>query len=175
MGLVWATVRPRLSLHQVDPGMVPSETKHVPGTPHEHDAPSQDHPEADKHHHDLEHICPDHGFHTTLCARGDNHRPAQGCWGMAGAPPAHPAWFPVAQRTKAPFLSFLPVCETVCLPAAGGSIGQGEGERMPWPQTTQQTVQHLVVSLSLLFVSGPCSPGWPRTHKLPASASPKLL
>lgn len=54
------------SLHQVDPGMVLGKLKHLPGPAHKHGPAGQDSPEASQHHHNLEHVSPDHSLHAAL-------------------------------------------------------------------------------------------------------------
>lgn len=175
------TVRPQLSLHQVDPGMVLSEAEHVPGTPQENDASGQDHPEANEHYHNLEHICPDHGLHTTLCRRGDaGHRPTQGRWaGLSGGkaeegPQLTLPGFLWHRKLKPPS-SPSPLGNSVLSQGRwvrGLDRVRGNGCDGPRHLRKQSNTQYCHYPL---FVSGPCRLGWPRAYKLPASATPVLL
>lgn len=54
------------SLQQVDPGVVLGKLEHLPRPAHKHGPTNQDNPETSQHHHNLEHISPDHSLHAAL-------------------------------------------------------------------------------------------------------------
>lgn len=104
------------SLHQVDPGVVLSKLEHLPGPTYNHDPTDQDNPEASQHHHDLEHIGPDHSLHAALQdvieRGGGSDGDLSGERGQMGdLAGAKQAWPPAMPGTSAPLCLCFLICK----------------------------------------------------------------